>query len=228
MEGKSIWSFHDHSGAPQVKGVIEKAKTQEVVFVSDAGSPLISDPAFPLVREALKQEIDIASIGGISSVICALELSGLPSTPFHFHGFLARDKGKVKSELQEISTQYGTHIFFEGKSRVLQTLKEVSVLFPEFEIALCRELTKEFETVHRFMGKDFEKEQENIVVKGEFVILVNNPNKNQTSRISSEMAELAENILDNGARPKKLAKLLSLITAKNSKDIYDLLISTRQ
>ena len=189
--------------------------------MSDAGSPLISDPAFPIILKAIEDDVKLESIGRISSVISALELSGLAPIPFHFHGFLARDKSKFKGDMQKIGTQYGTHIFFEGKSRVMTALDSLTQAYPELKFALCREITKDFESVYRFMGSEFQEIKDDITVKGEFVILVGNDKKQIQNTSSEEAVKLANEIIETGAKPKKMAKLLSLITGKPTKDIYN-------
>ena len=221
LEGKSIRSFHDHSSNLQTASIVELARTENCLFVSDAGSPIVSDPAYPIVQAALKAGVDIDSIGGISSVITALELSGLPPIPFHFHGFLARDKSKFNVDIEKLGGQYGTHIFFEGKSRVIKTLSFLSEKYPDFNFALARELTKEFQSVYRFKGCDFKDIEKDIMVKGEFVIIAHNPKKDTAASNSNELISLAQEIISHGAKPKKLSKLLSLILEKPAKEIYD-------
>ena len=221
LEGKSVRSFHDHSGDKQLESIIELAKTELIIFVSDAGSPIISDPAFPLITKAIDDGINIETNGGVSAVITALELSGLAPIPFHFHGFLARDKGKFNQDLSLIGSQYGTHIYFEGKSRVLATLESIAKAYPDNDIVLARELTKEFQSLHRFKGHEFNTVKDEITFKGEFVILVNNSVKSQSAQSSAQLKEMAQEIIDKGAKPKKLAKLLAEITGENSKSIYE-------
>lgn len=216
---KEIRSFHDHSSEGLVASIIEQAHEEDICFVSDAGSPLISDPAFPLVEKAIEAGVEIDSIGGVSAVITALELCGLPPTPFHFHGFLARDGGKIEQAFDLIDSQYGTHLFFEGVSRVEKTLKLMAKRFPENRMGVCRELTKDYQSVHRFKGSEINSILSSITLKGEFVLAVYNGNKSQ-SAVGGQVKELAQNILDNGAKPKVLAKLLAEITGENSKEIY--------
>jgi 16S rRNA (cytidine1402-2'-O)-methyltransferase len=225
---KEIRSFHDHSSDKVLEGIFEVAASEGCVFVSDAGSPLISDPAFPLILKAIESGVELDTYSGISSVVAALELSGLAPIPFHFHGFLARDKSKINQDIAKVKSQYGTHIFFEGKSRVIATLELMSKEFPDFKMALCRELTKEFQSVYRFKGEDFDKVKEDIFVKGEFVILVENSKKQTSASSSEELIKLAEEIISSGAKPKKLAKLLGLITGKPTKEIYNDISGTRQ
>ncbi len=225
---KEIRSFHDHSSEKILGDIIEIAREEMCAFVSDAGSPIISDPAFPLILKALEEDIKLHSIGGISSVISSLELSGLAPIPFKFHGFLPRDKSKVRGQIELMGNEYGTHIFFEGKSRVIETVRTASELYPDFKFALARELTKQFESVYRFYGHEFESIEAQIHGKGEFVILMENNNKKSNPGMDKELIELALDIIDNGAKPKKLAKLLSIISGKPTKTIYQHLSGTRQ
>lgn len=218
-DDKNINSFHDHSEEHKLNNLINLAKENLVAIVSDAGSPLISDPAYPVVQAAINSQITITTCSGINAVTYALELSALAPTPFHFHGFIGRENSK-KNELYElISSQYGTHIFFEGVSRVIKTTQELSEKFQDFEIVVARELSKNFESVYRFKGKDFESIKNDITEKGEFVILVNNPKK--ISGANPKLKKIAQEILDKGSRPKLVSKLLAEITDQNSKEIYE-------
>lgn len=220
LTDKYINSFHDHSGESKLKAVIESALHDNCAFVSDAGSPLISDPAFPLVKLAIKENIPLFSSGGISSPVVALELSGLAPTPFHFHGFLARDQSKKNKDLETVGSVYGTHIFFEGVSRVIKTVEEFCEKFPTMEMALARELTKTFETIHRFRGSEFSEIKKDIVEKGEFIFLIHNPEKDQIQN-NSEAVKYAEEILSKGAKTKLVAKLVAQVLGENGKEVYN-------
>ena len=101
-------------------------------MVSDAGSPIISDPAHKLTHAVLNSGHELSSSSGISSVITALELAALPAIPFHFYGFLARDTKKKKDFAARINSQKGTHIFFESPKRVLATLEDLTKIFKDF------------------------------------------------------------------------------------------------
>ena len=216
---KKIMSFHDHSNENEVAKIIDKAKEHMVVFCSDAGSPLISDPALPLIRAAINNEVQLCSLGGVCAPIIALELSGLPATPFHFHGFLPRDNGPCKRELEKMGEAYGTHIFFEGVARVEKTLKLLCELYPTKEIVVARELTKTYESLYRFKGEDLNKVLPEMVMKGEFVVLFYQDSAAQKHG-HSELEKLAYSIIEKGARPKEISKLLAQITGEKSKDIY--------
>ncbi len=152
----------------------------------------------------------------------ALELSGLPPNPFHFHGFPPRDKGPLKSYLLQLGGVKGTHILFESPSRIIKTATILSEMFPESPMAICRELTKVYQTIHRFYGKDFVQLAPEVVTKGEFVLLFYVP---KGGRVSDEKIEkLALDYLQGNRGNKQLSKILGQALGKTSKEIYDILI----
>ncbi|MCT4641766.1 MAG: 16S rRNA (cytidine(1402)-2'-O)-methyltransferase [Bacteriovoracaceae bacterium] len=216
---KFINSFHDHSDKAKLDNVFSILESSEITFVSDAGSPVISDPAYPLIVEATKREIEIKVVSGISAVTCALENSGLAPIPFSFHGFIPRDKGKKEEFFSKIEGIYGTHIFFEGVSRVMDTAKVLSKCLPSSNVVIARELTKEYESIYRFKASEFENIKDQIVEKGEFVFVVSNEKKSSGS--SKKIKELANAILEKGSKPKLMSKLLAEILDLSSKEIYE-------
>ena len=216
VSGKKIYSLHDQSESNQVERLIDVAKSHHLYVASEAGSPIVSDPAYPLIVAAYRCGLEIESFSGISSPIMALELSGLPPIPFHFHGFLPREmakKTKVWSDLQ-----YGTHIFFEAPTRIEETLDQLCADYPDLQIALVRELSKKFQQVERFFAKEWDSIKQKVTFKGEFVLLVHSSSYQQAS--SHHLKSLAEDILTHGATPKNLSKLLSDILDRPTKDIY--------
>lgn len=220
VSDKQIFSFHDHSEEHHLNNLLSLAKQQQIALVSDAGSPLISDPSFPVVKAAIANDIAISSCSGISAPLVALELSGLPPQPFHFHGFPPRG-GALGSFLDEVAANYGTHIFFEGVSRVEKTLNKLAQVLPDFDVVVGRELTKSFESIYRFKASEFAKGSSEIVYKGEFVILVHNPNRENTG--SKQLQQQAEKILRKGAKPKLVTNLLADILGLKRKEVYEIL-----
>lgn len=219
IDEKKVISFHDHSNEKELDKIVEMIKDTGAILVSDAGSPIISDPAYPLVKACLDQNIPVESLPGPSAVISALEVSGLPATPFHFHGFLPREKGKIETESEKFASQYGTHIFFEGVSRVHKTLLYFGEKFPDFQFVICRELTKTYESIYRFKGVEIAQNIDSIMEKGEFVILMHNDLK--VGHVGSNVMDLATEVLESGGKKKVLSKLLSALTGKKAKEIYD-------
>lgn len=218
---KTFYSFHDHSTESELIHLIKtiQSKSQdEVYLVSDAGNPLISDPGFPLVKKCLEEGIELKSIPGVSAILVALELSGLPPFPFYFYGFYPQESGKQTELKNKIRNLKGTHLFFEGASRIEKTISELAEEFPEKSLVIARELTKKFESIYRFKGAEWEATKAQVIIKGEFVVLVHN--ETETAATSSDLRQLAEEIIREGAKPKKLAKLLGEILDRPTKEIY--------
>jgi 16S rRNA (cytidine1402-2'-O)-methyltransferase len=216
VHGKRIFSLHDQSEKEQVGKLIEIAEREDLFVASEAGSPIISDPAYPLVLAAYERGITVESYSGVSSPVMALELSGLPPIPFQFHGFLPRESGKRKKIFQEVG--YGTHIFFEAPTRVEETLDELAEVRPDADLAIVRELSKKFEQVMKLKAHEWSQRKTGMTFKGEFVFLFHN--KEMKSGTSSEVKELAQEIMAKGAAPKQVAKLLGLILDRPTKEIY--------
>lgn len=215
-ENKRILAFHEHSDSKQLDRLFQMAQDEDLYVTSDAGSPIISDPAYPLVARAYELGIKVESFSGVSSPVMALELSGLPPIPFHFHGFVPREKGK-RTQLME-SLGPGTHIFFEAPTRIEETMDQLSQEHPDIMVAIVRELSKKFEQVVRFKAGDWEKSKAALTFKGEFIFLVHKTEGNFLPR--RELESLAQEILAKGATPKVLAKLLGLVLDRPTKDIY--------
>lgn len=216
LQGKRIVSLHDQSEGTQIGKLIEMARHDDLYVASEAGSPIVSDPAYPLVIAAYEQGIKVESYSGVSSPIMALELSGLPPIPFQFHGFLPRESGKRAKIFQNAG--YGTHIFFEAPTRVEETLDELSEILPEAELAVVRELSKKFEQVIKLKAGEWKERKKEVNFKGEFIFLFHK--KEESAAFSSEIRDLAQEIVATGATPKQTAKLLGLILDRPTKDIY--------
>lgn len=216
LHGKRIFSLHDQSEDSQIEKLIEMAEREDLYVASEAGSPIISDPAYPIIQAAYERGIPVESYSGVSSPIMALELSGLPPIPFQFHGFLPRESGKRKKIFQEAG--YGTHIFFEAPTRIEETLDELSEVRPDADVCIVRELSKKFQQVMKLKAGNWPRKKKDMTFKGEFVFLFHNNELKNSS--GGELKELAQEIVAEGAAPKKIAKLLGLILDRPTKDIY--------
>lgn len=142
-------AMHDHNEQRQVPGLLKRiANGESVALVSDAGTPLISDPGFRLVLAAREQQLPVYSVPGASAVTAALSVAGLPSDRFTFEGFLPARSAARKARLNVLASTPGTLVLFESSHRIQSTVSDlVDVFGPERGAALCRELTKQFETV---------------------------------------------------------------------------------
>jgi len=143
-------AYHDHNAAeagPRLLGALQEGKS--VALVSDAGTPLISDPGFRLVEEARGADIRIVPVPGPSAVLTALIATGLPTDSFFFAGFLAARRNARRKRLEALRAMDTTLVFYESPHRIAETLVDMAEIFGENRpAALCRELTKTFETIH--------------------------------------------------------------------------------
>lgn len=222
FQDKFIDSFHDQN-QEKVKQIIEKIKNGiEVCLVSDAGSPIISDPAYPLMKALVEENIEVNTIPGVTSVVVALELSCLPPHPFHFWGFTGRSNGERTQFFDSLKNIKGTHIYFESPHRIYESIQNFFEIYPEQTLVVTRELTKHFQSVYRLKRTDLLKLEEIVIQKGEFVILFHNEEQKGEGAVSSKkLLELVEDYMNEGGSPKKLAKIFSQITGDDTKAIYD-------
>ena len=223
---KVIDSFHDQSDLSKVESIARLiADGHNVYYCSEAGSPSISDPGVKLLKElkSIKNDVRVTAYSGVSAVLVALESSAVVFSRFMFHGFTPRDKSNQRKLVQYCSRLDSAHIMFESPHRILKFL---SFVFesenPPDLIYVCRELTKKFEEIiclkksEGFFGAD------KIKPKGEFVVIF----KYDQSMVEDEsinndkLLKIANDYIDGDRRPKILSKILSLITNRNSKDIY--------
>lgn len=171
---KKMVTFNDFNEERMIGSVVgELEKGMNIALVSDAGTPLVSDPGFKLVREVASKNIKIEVIPGATASIAALTVSGLPSDKFLFLGFLPKKDGKREKLLvdtkEAIASVKATVIIYESPFRILKTLGQIKKVFGEIDVVVCREMTKMHEEVLR--GKITEI-IEKIKPKGELVILI--------------------------------------------------------
>jgi len=145
-----LFSLHEHNESDRIEQLLQIATENDVLVVSDAGMPTVSDPGFLLVRAAVAQGIDVSIIPGPSAVLSALAVSGLPTDRFTFEGFVARKDGDRKALFEELKTEQRTMVFFESPHRILETLETAaSILGADRRASVSRELTKKFEHTER-------------------------------------------------------------------------------
>lgn len=169
-----LLSLHEHNEAHRVPGLVERLLAgDDVALVSDAGTPLLSDPGFLLVREAAAHGIDVRSVPGPSAVLAALATSGLPPYPFTFAGFVPRKAGKRRKFFEGLGELGHTCVAFESPHRLLATLACVAETLGERPLAVCRELTKLHEEVLRGRAAELAALlAERPALKGEFVLVL--------------------------------------------------------
>ena len=169
-------ALHDHNEAQMVPFVIDQLQQQKkLALISDAGTPLISDPGYKIVRAVIEHNYFVTALPGPSAVINALVLSGLPNHQFFFNGFLSAKILERRQELQKLSVVSATLIFYESCHRLQKTLEMMMPLFKHREIVVIREMTKKFEEVVRGSCSTVIDHFNLKPPRGEIVVLVSPP-----------------------------------------------------
>jgi 16S rRNA (cytidine1402-2'-O)-methyltransferase len=169
----ALTPYHEHNAAAaRPKLLARLAEGRAVALVSDAGTPLISDPGFKLVREAAAAGITVFAVPGPSSVLAALSVAALPTDRFFFEGFLPPKETARRTRLAELARIDATLVIFEAGSRVQDTLRDLAATMGAREAAICRELTKLHEEVTRGPLSDLGANAESLEPRGEFVLVI--------------------------------------------------------
>ena len=171
-------SYHEHNSYKKIDSIMDRLnRGHNISLISDAGTPGISDPAYRLIREAIKNKLKVVPIPGPSGFLTAISTSGLPTDSFLFEGFLPIKKGREK-KLRALSLLDTTIIFYESPKRIKRTLEDVLNIFGDRPTVVCKELTKIHECFFRGSLSQVISELKNANTKGEFVILIgkNDPN----------------------------------------------------
>jgi 16S rRNA (cytidine1402-2'-O)-methyltransferase len=183
-------SFFEHNQLKRGPYLIKLlAEGRNVALVSDAGTPILSDPGFFLVTLALKQGIRLVPIPGPSAAMTALSVAGIPGKSFAFEGFLPAKKGPRVKRLLELAAEKRTMIFYESPHRLKQTLKDILSVFGDRWMLLAKEMTKIYETYYRGNISTVLEKVEESVVKGEYTVLISG-----ASLIASEPSTVLEEL----------------------------------
>lgn len=170
--GTETFSLHHHSSEKIIHSLIARiASGEDAAYVSDAGTPGVSDPGGKLVEEAYKKDIKVVPIPGASSVISALSTSGFPADQFQFLGYFPRKKGRqaLLSKLQDFDI---TTVFFEAPYRILKTLEDLATAIPTRQVMIGREMTKQFEELMRGTAHEVFTRAKTREPRGEYVIVI--------------------------------------------------------
>lgn len=219
---KPLLSVHEHNERERVEQVAEHLQRgQTMALVSDAGTPLISDPGYPLVAALRERGITITPVPGVSAIITALSAAGLPTDRFTFEGFLPHKSGSRKEKLEALTQEPRTMVFYESKHRILDSLSDMALVFgAERPACVARELTKTFETFYHGTLPEIQQQiaDDEDQQKGEFVVMITgNTNPAPASEVDTDklfrllLAELP---------PKKAAAVIADLTGENKKELY--------
>ena len=216
-------ALHEHNEREQAERLVERLRAGEsIALISDAGTPLISDPGFNLVRAAREAGVPVVTVPGPSALVAALSVAGLPTDRFVFEGFLQARAVARRERLKALADEPRTLVFYESSHRIAESLADMRDLFgPEREAVVARELTKAFEQVE---GGTLEKLADWILAdpnrrRGEFVVLVRGAERAAAEGVGAEALRVLEILLAE-LPLAKAAALAAQITGSRRKALY--------
>ncbi|MEM8726594.1 MAG: 16S rRNA (cytidine(1402)-2'-O)-methyltransferase [Pseudomonadota bacterium] len=208
--------YDDHASDEQRARVIEAARNEPVALVSDAGTPLISDPGYRLVRDAREAGIEVFTVPGACAAIAGLTLAGLPTDRFLFAGFLPVKEKAREDVLRKLGGVASTLVFYETGPRLVRSLEAIAAIWPEREVAVARELTKMHEECRAGSAVELAAHYAAHPPKGEIVLLIGPPKTSASAVDPDELlrAALAE------ASPSKAAGKVAKATGLDRQTLY--------
>ena len=216
---KNLLAYHEHNEERLAPELAERAKTEIVALVTDAGTPLVSDPGYRLVRACIEAGVEIEVLPGPSALTTALVASGLPSDTIVFTGFPPR-KGRDRKELLErVATEPSTFVLFESPHRLGKTLKELPSWTP---VAVCRELTKLYEEVFRGTAEEATRHFSE-GVKGEIVLVVRGGTA-KTDESIDDVVRRARDYVAEGESPSLASARAARESGHRRGEIYERLV----
>ena len=225
---KRMISCHDFNEKSRLE-IITKAASlnQKIALVSDAGTPLISDPGNEIVRQAIACHMNIIPIPGPSAFVLALIASGLPCDRFIFEGFLPPKPGLLKRKLEDLRTEERTIIIYESPHRLLKTLTAIKNIFGDRKICLARELTKFHEEIIRAPLSEVLEKLSSSKILGEYVLVIaGNENDSQeqmsTDKENNQLQGTIEQMLDSGMTVKTIAQEIAKTHKLRRSEVYQL------
>lgn len=223
-------SMHDHNERQrqeQISSLLQEGKS--VALVSDAGTPLISDPGFHLVRHCRQLGLDVSPIPGACAAISALSVAGLPTDRFTFEGFLPSKSGARQSKLSELASEPRTMVFYDAPRRAIDTVEDiVKTLGGQRYVVIARELTKTFETIHSDSAENLLAwlQEDPNQLKGEMVLIIEgykvDPNEISANVVTTLKLLLAE------MKPKKACAIAAEIHGVKKNALYEYALSIKE
>jgi 16S rRNA (cytidine1402-2'-O)-methyltransferase len=204
---------NEEDRATQLAKAIERGA--RVALISDAGTPVLSDPGYPLIRECIRRDLEVEVLPGPSAITTALVASGLPPSRWRFEGFLPRRAGELERVLQSTDTV----VALESPRRLPDSLRALAALAPDRPAAVCRELTKLHEEVARGtlgeLARRFRGD-----VKGEIVVVIAPSRQRAASPDTAFAVDALRRLVQAGARPRAAAGVVSALTGTRPNELY--------
>lgn len=219
-------SYHEHNRLSRLDQLLNiLCQGEDIALVTDAGMPGISDPGYELIKACIEARIEVVPIPGVTAVITALAVSGLPTERFCFEGFLP-GKEKLKQErLESLKTETRTMVFYEAPHKLIKTLEDLLATFgPTRKIVLGRELTKLYEEIWRgTIAEAINLYRENKTPKGEFTLVVMGNDQADNVQLSEEeLKRELKQIIERGVNRSQASRQLAQVTNLSRSRLYKL------
>ena len=215
----SLTPYHDHNAAKRAPNLVKLVKEgASIALISDAGTPLVSDPGYKLARAAIDAGLDVFAIPGASAVLTGLVSSGLASDAFYFGGFLPPKTTARKKAIGGLRNVQASLIFFESAGRLNATLTDIFSELGEREVAIARELTKKYEEIKRGQISDLIPALATTKLRGEIVLIVGPPTEQELWDAETIDQALVERISDLGV--KRASEEIASLSGHPKRDIY--------
>jgi 16S rRNA (cytidine1402-2'-O)-methyltransferase len=212
--------YHEHNAVLARPKILEKlAQGAAIALVSDAGTPLISDPGFKLVREVCAAGHPVTALPGPSSVLAALSVAALPTDRFFFEGFLPPKETARRARLSELARIDATLVMFESGNRVQDTLADLAGLMGGRDAAICREMTKMHEEIMRAPVSELARSAATLETRGEFVLVVGPPAAGAQAMTEDALDDLLRNRLERDSVKDAVAHAVEM-SGRPRREIY--------
>ncbi len=212
--------YHEHNAAQARPKILARlAQGAAIALVSDAGTPLISDPGFKLVREVCAAGHPVIALPGPSSVLAALAVAALPTDRFFFEGFLPSRPVARRTRLSELARIKATLVMFETGHRVQDALVDLAAVMGDREAAICRELTKLHEDIRRAPVSELARNADNLETRGEFVLVVGPPAARADEMDPAQLDNLLRASLETGSVKDAVAHAVEL-SGRPRREVY--------
>ena len=212
--------YHEHNAATARPKILEKlAQGASIALVSDAGTPLISDPGFKLVRETCAAGHRVIAVPGPSSVLTALSVAALPTDRFFFEGFLPSKQTARRARLAELARIDATLVMFESGNRVQGTLADLAEIMGGREAAICRELTKLHEEITRAPIAELAAGADRLETRGEFVLVISPPPAGAGVMAKDELDNMLRSSLKQGSVKDAVAQAVE-VSGRPRREVY--------
>lgn len=222
---KKFIPLHDHNEDNQAQAIIDLSLNNIVSLVSDAGSPLISDPGFKLIRKCREQNVYFTVVPGACALVCALQLSGLPTNRFMFSGFIPnKDKGR-HDLFQELKDINATLVFYETAPRLIKSLNAAKEVLGNREFAVAREISKIYEECRTGSAEDLIDYYTKFEPKGEIVLMISPPK--DTDKAAVDIEQLLSPLLVDMSLKSAVKQMVETYNL-NKNEVYEIALKLKR